>query len=149
MYRTGQYLSNPRYSSLVRRNFLRFGKRNGGSVSLLGGSDNPGARPQHDSFFNHLDRVPSAEVRAEKIKVRGFLVATALYWCSYTLEELKPQVKRARDYLRFGKREEMGTEDVGENDYIEDEELNFPVKRYGRRRISNFLRFGWFHLNLK
>ena len=55
-----------------------------------------------------------------------------------TLKELKPQVKRARDYLRFGKREES----VGENDYIEDEELNFPAKRYGRRRISNFLRFG-------
>ena len=55
-----------------------------------------------------------------------------------TLKELKPQVKRARDYLRFGKREEGD----GENDYIEDEELNFPVKRYGRRRISNFLRFG-------
>ena len=67
----------------------------------------------------------------------------------YTFKELKPQVKRARDYLRFGKREEMGTEGDGENDYIEDEELNFPVKRYGRRRISNFLRFGWFHLNLK
>ena len=59
-----------------------------------------------------------------------------------TLKELKPQVKRARDYLRFGKRQEMGMEGDGEKDYFEDEELNFPVKRYGRRRISNFLRFG-------
>ena len=70
-------------------------------------------------------------------------------YIKYTLKELKPQVKRARDYLRFGKREVIGTEGVGENDYIENEEFNFPVKRYGRRRISNFLRFGWFHLNLK
>ena len=59
-----------------------------------------------------------------------------------TLKELKPQVKRARDYLRFGKRQEMGIDGDGEKDYFEDEELNFPVKRYGRRRISNFLRFG-------
>ena len=63
-------------------------------------------------------------------------------YIKYTLKELKPQVKRARDYLRFGKREVIGTEGVGENDYIENEEFNFPVKRYGRRRISNFLRFG-------
>ena len=83
MYRTGQYLSNPRYSSLVRRNFLRFGKRNGGSVPLLGGSDNSGVRPQHDSFFNQLDRVPSGEVRAEKIKVRGFFLF--LYSHKYVL----------------------------------------------------------------
>merc|ERR1711953_543240 len=101
------------YSSLVRRNFLRFGKRNGGSP--LGESDN--SELQHNNFFNSFDRVPSAE-------------------------ELKPQVKRARDYLRFGKREVIGTEGIGENDYIENEEFNFPVKRYGRRRISNFLRFG-------
>merc|ERR1712062_836802 len=109
----------PRYSSLVRRNFLRFGKRSGGS--LLGAPDYSGVRPQSDSFFNHLDRIPIAELRGP---------------------EQKPQLKRARDYLRFGKREEMGTEGDEENDYIEDEELNFPAKRYGRRRISNFLRFG-------
>merc|ERR1712038_1970904 len=75
------------YSSLVRRNFLRFGKRNGGS--LLEAPGYSGVRPQSDSFFNHLDRIPIAELRGP---------------------EQKPQLKRARDYLRFGKREEMGAE---------------------------------------
>ena len=55
---------------MVRRNFLRFGKRNGGS--LLAESDYPGQR--HDSFFNNFDRDPIAEVIAgtgKKMKDQG------------------------------------------------------------------------------
>ena len=126
---------------MVRRNFLRFGKRSGGS--LLGAPDYSGVRPQSDSFFNHLDRIPIAELRGPVRRLSfKFLVLLPFIVNVFTLKEQKPQLKRARDYLRFGKREEMDTEGDEENDYIEDEELSFPVKRYGRRRISNFLRFG-------
>ena len=126
---------------MVRRNFLRFGKRSGGS--LLGAPDYSGVRPQSDSFFNHSDRIPIAELRGPVRRLSfKFLVLLPFIVNVFTLKEQKPQLKRARDYLRFGKREEMDTEGDEENDYIEDEELNFPAKRYGRRRISNFLRFG-------
>ena len=57
----------------------------------------------------------------------------------FSLKEMMSQDKRARDYLRFGKREDMRPED-----YDSDEQLSSPSKRFGRRRISNFLRFGWF-----
>ena len=47
--------------------------------------------------------------------------------------------KRARDFIRFGKRNVEEYDDIdAEDDY---ENMN-PSKRYGRRRISNFLRFG-------
>ena len=50
------------------------------------------------------------------------------------------QEKRARDFIRFGKRNVEEYDDIdAEDDY---ENMN-PSKRYGRRRISNFLRFGW------
>ena len=55
----------------------------------------------------------------------------------FSLKEMMNQDKRARDYLRFGKREDMRPED-----YDSDEQLSSPSKRFGRRRISNFLRFG-------
>ena len=115
-----------------RRNFLRFGVPDYSEVRL-----------QSDSFFNHLDRIPIAELRGPVRRLSfKFLVLLPFIVNVFTLKEQKPQLKRARDYLRFGKREEMDTEGDEENDYIENEELNFPVKRYGRRRIANFLRFG-------
>ena len=115
-----------------RRNFLRFGVPDYSEV-----------RPQSDSFFNQLDRIPIAELRGPVRRLGfKFLVLLPFIINGFTLKEQKPQSKGARDYLRFGKREEMGAEGDEENDYIEDEELNFPAKRYGRRRISNFLRFG-------
>ena len=52
--------------------------------------------------------------------------------------------KRARDYLRFGKR--MDEEGADGMDDINEDEMNlvrmYPYKRFGRRRMSNFLRFG-------
>ena len=52
----------------------------------------------------------------------------------------KKNEKRARDFIRFGKRGDEDVEDTFAND--ESQRMQFPYKRFGRRRMSNFLRFG-------
>lgn len=54
-------------------------------------------------------------------------------------EDLKKE-KRARDFIRFGKRGDEDMEDTFAND--QSQTMQFPYKRFGRRRMSNFLRFG-------
>lgn len=56
-----------------------------------------------------------------------------------TFEDLKKE-KRARDFIRFGKRGTEDMEDTFTND--QSQSMQFPYKRFGRRRMSNFLRFG-------
>jgi len=63
-------------------------------------------------------------------------------------EEMGNVFKRARDYLRFGKRmgeeeEDDGLEEINGDD-MESPDMDrlYPYKRFGRRRMSNFLRFG-------
>ena len=52
----------------------------------------------------------------------------------------KKNEKRARDFIRFGKRGDEDMEDTFAND--QSQTMQFPYKRFGRRRMSNFLRFG-------
>ena len=52
----------------------------------------------------------------------------------------KKKEKRARDFIRFGKRGDEDMEDTFANDKAQT--MQFPYKRFGRRRMSNFLRFG-------
>jgi len=112
----------PRYTPLVRRNFLRFGKRSGG----VGGKIN---RDPTDYLFDR-----SVEDEFDKS------------YNGHNKEEMGNVYKRARDYLRFGKRaeeEEDGLEDLNEDDIDSPDMARlFPYKRFGRRRMSNFLRFG-------
>ena len=52
------------------------------------------------------------------------------------------QEKRARDFIRFGKRGDEEYEEF-ESDLDPYQPISpFPYKRYGSRRLSNFLRFG-------
>jgi len=97
----------PRYTTLVRRNFLRFGKRSGAPPGPEGMAD--AERNKFDSDYDP------------------------------TFEDLKKE-KRARDFIRFGKRGTEDMEDTFTND--QSQSMQFPYKRFGRRRMSNFLRFG-------
>ena len=58
--------------------------------------------------------------------------------CLYII--FKKKEKRARDFIRFGKRGDEDMEDTFANDKAQT--MQFPYKRFGRRRMSNFLRFG-------
>jgi len=101
----------------------RFGKRSGGG----------GVKINRDSTDYLFDR--SVEDEFDKS------------YNGHNKEEMGNVYKRARDYLRFGKRaeeeEDDGLEDLNEDDIDSPDMARlFPYKRFGRRRMSNFLRFG-------
>jgi len=112
----------PRYTSLVRRNFLRFGKRSGGFPPLA--SSLEGERGGEDG-----EEMPFEEETGEEQQ-------EPLFPPHY---EFEAPAKRARNFIRFGRAR------LGLDGRAEEQITGTPPKRRvggPRRRMSNFLRFG-------
>ena len=89
------------------------------------------------STFNHQ---PTFQfTHPSEISISTRLLTKLLIRENLQAKMKEKEEKRARDFIRFGKRNVEEYDDIdAEDDY---ENMN-PSKRYGRRRISNFLRFG-------
>merc|ERR1711936_199458 len=109
----------PRYTSLVRRNFLRFGKRSYGAFPPLASS---GERERGDDEMEEGELLPPFEEEQHE----PHLV-------------VEDPVKRARNFIRFG-RAPARPPALALGEEIKD----VRERRAGgtRRRMSNFLRFG-------
>ena len=123
----------------MRRNFIRFGKRSGIVV------DHPNEMEEDENlkkfldFFKHFEFVPvQDDIYKEK------------EWSPVKEEFLHQPVnhlkKRARDFIRFGKRSpEVGYEYFDEHEMFDypDEVKKWMLKRSPKRRkMANHLRFG-------
>ena len=131
-----------RYTSLVRRNFIRFGKRNGIVIDNPNGMTKEMEKNENlDTFldlFKHFEALPvHEEIKDEK-------------WSPIREELLQQPVdhpeKRARDFIRFGKRSpEIGYDYYDESemyDYPDEGEIPMLKRSPKRRKMANYLRFG-------
>eukprot|EP00090_Calanus_glacialis_P024086 TRINITY_DN37401_c0_g1_i2.p1 TRINITY_DN37401_c0_g1~~TRINITY_DN37401_c0_g1_i2.p1 ORF type:complete len:178 (+),score=49.98 TRINITY_DN37401_c0_g1_i2:32-565(+) len=128
----------PRYTSLVRRNFLRFGKRSGGDAIEIPEEEGTEEMEENEklnkfiSFFQHFNAVPLQQEIPEEIE------EDQTDYPDFSKEERGP------NFIRFGKRaQEVGNDYNNDFDYNMDTNGDTKWKRSGRRRkMSNFLRFG-------
>jgi len=128
---------HPRYTTLVRRNFLRFGKRGGSTSAGDGVPTAPVAEPdlhRTDDLVNVmdpiLDSLPAQYDREELAgpgDVDDYGTATDQ---DYPLIEGSHMDKRTRNFIRFGKRQRQ------------QRQRQMSANPNQPARISNFLRFG-------
>merc|ERR1712130_119340 len=124
----------PRYTSLVRRNFLRFGKRSGTFPPLPSSLEGERGGEEEDG-----EKLPFEEEGEEQEHFEGEQEPFSRFPAHYVIEEDAQPAKRARNFIRFGRAAHLRF------DGREGEQMKaVRERRVGgtRRRMSNFLRFG-------